>query len=91
MGETRMQKEILQRIAPEEKPQIMAKIEKKLYDWATKAQGVMIKTERDTFVYVFEQQYLEEMQNEKFSILDEKSGNCKAATLYTTHTSFTRH
>ena len=63
--------EILQRIAPEEKPQIMARIEKKLYDWATKSQGVMIKTERDTFVYEFEQKYLEEMQNEKFSILDE--------------------
>lgn len=63
--------EIIQRIAPEDKPQIMAKVEKKLYDWASKSQGVMIKTERDTFVYVFEQKYLEEMQNEKFSILDE--------------------
>ena len=63
--------EIIQRIAPEDKPQIMAKIEKKLYDWATNSQGVMIKTERDTFVYVFEQKYLDEMQNEKFSILDE--------------------
>lgn len=63
--------EIIQRIAPEDKPQILAKIEKKLYDWASKSQGVMIKTERDTFVYVFEQKYLEEMQNEKFGILDE--------------------
>jgi len=63
--------EIVQRIATEEKPQVMAAIEKNLYDWAAKTQGVMIKTERDTFVYVFEQKYLEEMQNEKFSILDE--------------------
>ena len=63
--------EIIQRILPEEKPQLMAKIEKKLYDWAAKSKGVMIKTERDTFVYVFEQEYLTEMQNEKFSILDE--------------------
>ncbi len=63
--------EIVQRIATEEKPQVMAVIEKKLYDWAAKTQGIMIKTERDTFVYVFEQKYLEEMQNEKFSILDE--------------------
>ena len=66
--------EIIQRIAPEEKPQIMAKIEKKLYDWASKSQGVMIKTERDTFVYVFEQKYLNDMQSEKFSILDEMKG-----------------
>ena len=63
--------EIIQRILPEEKPQIMAAIEKKLYDWAAKTGGVMIKTERDTFVYVFEQEFLSEMQNEKFSILDE--------------------
>lgn len=63
--------EIVQRIATEEKPQVMAAIEKNLYDWAVKTGGIMIKTERDTFVYVFEQKYLEEMQNEKFSILDD--------------------
>ncbi len=62
--------EIIQRIAAEEKPQVMAEIEKILYDWANESNGVMIKTERDTFVYVFEQKHLEEMQNEKFSILD---------------------
>lgn len=63
--------EIVQRIATEEKPQVMAAIEKNLYDWAVKTGGIMIKTERDTFVYVFEQKYLEEMQNEKFNILDD--------------------
>ena len=30
----------------------------------------MIKTERNTFVYLFEQKYLEEIKNEKFSVLD---------------------
>lgn len=63
--------EIIQRIAPEEKPQIMAKIEKKLYDWASGKEGLIIKTERETFDFIFEQKYLAEMQNEKFSILDE--------------------
>ena len=63
--------EIVQRIATEEKPQVMAAIEKNLYDWTAKTGGIMIKTERDTFVYIFEQKYLEEMQNEKFSILDD--------------------
>ena len=62
--------EIIQRIATEEKPQIMARIEKMLYDWASETEGVMIKTERETFVYVFEEKYLNEMQNDKFSILD---------------------
>lgn len=62
--------EIIQRIAAEEKPQVMAEIEKTLYDWAIESEGIMIKTERDTFVYVFEQKHLEQMQNEKFSVLD---------------------
>lgn len=62
--------EIIQRIMAEEKPQVMAEIEKTLYDWAIKSEGVMIKTERDSFVYVFEQKHLEEMQNDKFSVLD---------------------
>ena len=62
--------EIIQRIAAEEKPQVMAEIEKTLYDWANESNGVMVKTERETFVFIFEQKYLEEMQNEKFSVLD---------------------
>ncbi|MDO5556215.1 MAG: hypothetical protein Q4G09_06330 [Clostridia bacterium] len=62
--------EIIQRIATEEKPQVMARIEKMLYDWATETQGLMIKTERETFVYIFEEKYLSQMQNDKFSILD---------------------
>ena len=62
--------EIIQRIATEEKPQVMAEIEKTLYDWASESEGMMIKTERDTFVYVFEQKALEQMQEDKFSVLD---------------------
>ena len=62
--------EIIQRIAAEEKPQVMAEIEKTLYDWANESEGMMIKTERDTFVYVFEQKCLAEMKEDKFSVLD---------------------
>jgi len=62
--------EIIQRIATEERPQVMAEIEKILYDWATETGGVMIKTDRNTFIYVFDQKYLEDMQNDRFSILD---------------------
>lgn len=62
--------EIIQRIATEERPQVMARIEKTLYDWAAETEGVMVKTERETFVYVFEEKFLNQMQNEKFSILD---------------------
>ncbi len=63
--------EIIQRLSEERKPQILARIEKKLYEWASLSGGVMIKKERDTYVFVFEQQYLSEMENNKFTILDE--------------------
>jgi len=62
--------EMLQRISSEEKPQVMAKIEKIIYDWAIESNGVVIKSERDTFVYVFEQRYLDKIKENKFQILD---------------------
>lgn len=62
--------EIMQRISNEERPVISAKIEKTIYDWAMESKGVVIKSERDTFVYIFEQRYLEKIEENKFSILD---------------------
>ncbi len=62
--------EVIQRVQTEEIPQIMAKIEKELYDWANDVQGIMIKKERDTFVFVFEQKFIDKMKEEKFAILD---------------------
>ena len=51
--------EIMQRIGTEERPQIIASLEKTIYDWANLANGLIIKTERDTFIYVFEKRFLE--------------------------------
>lgn len=62
--------DIIQRILPEKKMELLAKIEKEIIDWVTKTGGLIIKTERDSFIYVFEQQYLAEFEKEKFNILD---------------------
>ena len=62
--------EIMQRIGTEEKPQIIASLEKTIYEWASLANGLIIKTERDTFIYVFEKRHLEQIESTKFSILD---------------------
>lgn len=62
--------EIIQRILPEKKIELLAKIEKEIIDWVVKTGGLIIKTERDYFVYVFEQKYLAEFEKEKFNILD---------------------
>lgn len=62
--------EMNQRLEDEEKPGVLAKIEKTLYDWASTFEGLMIKAERDTFVCIFENKYLPVLEDKKFSILD---------------------
>ena len=62
--------EIVQRVLPERKVELLAKIEKEIIDWVTKTGGLIIKTERDSFICVLEQQYLSEFEKEKFNILD---------------------
>ncbi len=62
--------EVNQRIEDEKKPVLMAQIEKSIYDWASDFQGLVVKSERDTFVCIFEQRYLEELEEKKFNILD---------------------
>ena len=62
--------EIMQRLDGSEKPQITAQIDKDMYEWASKTNGVLIKSDRDRYIYLFEQRYLEDVKEDKFSILD---------------------
>ena len=63
--------EIMQRVPDEDKPVLIAKIEKTIYDWATELEGLIIKNERDTFVALIEKKYVEKLEEEKFKILDQ--------------------
>ena len=62
--------ETMQRLDAGEKPQVIAEIDKQMYDWANKTNGVLIKSDRDRYVYLFEQRYLDDVKEDKFSILD---------------------
>ncbi len=62
--------ELISRLSPEDKPTVLAKIDKAVYDWASSTGGLVIKNERDTYIYIFEQQYLAEIEKNKISILD---------------------
>jgi len=62
--------EIMQRVSAEDRPILTATIERSLYDWATEFKGLIVKSERDTFIVILEQKYLEQLENEKFTILD---------------------
>lgn len=69
--------EILQRALPEEKIEIIGKIEKSIMDWAAETGGLIVKNDANSFVYTFEKQYLLKMEKEKFNILD------KVKSIYT--------
>lgn len=62
--------EIAQRIPKEDMSQIIAKIEKNVYEWVETAGGLAIKTERDTFIYVLRNKELSKLKENKFGILD---------------------
>ena len=62
--------ETMQRLDASEKPVVTAEIDKKMYDWANQTNGVLIKSDRDRYVYLFEQRYFNDLKEDKFSILD---------------------
>ena len=62
--------EVIQRIRDDEKPQVIATIEKKIYDWASDFNGLILKLERDTFVGIFEKKYIKQIEEKRFDILD---------------------
>ncbi|MBP3255343.1 MAG: DHH family phosphoesterase [Clostridia bacterium] len=63
--------EIIQRVADEDKPAVIAQLEKAIYDWASEIKGLIIKSDRDTFVLIAEKQYIDVLEEEKFKILDQ--------------------
>jgi c-di-AMP phosphodiesterase-like protein len=62
--------ETMQRIVTEKRPEVIAQIEKNIYEWIGETNGITIKQERDTYICLFEKRYLERLKENKFSILD---------------------
>ena len=62
--------EVMQRVNAEQKTQLMAKVESTIYDWVNQTNGILVKEDRDTYVYVFEHRNLEKIKEDKFAILD---------------------
>ena len=63
---------------------VLDEIDKKIYEWANQTNGVLIKSDRDRYVYLFEQRYLEDVKEDKFSILDKiKEINTKEKVQFT--------
>lgn len=63
--------ELMQRVTEEEKLKITSNAEKNIYSWVNKYDGLLVKSERDTYVCIFDQFNLEKIKEDKFEILDE--------------------
>lgn len=63
--------ELMQRATEEEKLKITSEVEKHIYAWVNEYNGLIIKSDRDTYVCIFDQLNIEKMKTEKFEILDE--------------------
>ena len=66
--------DLIKRALPQEKLELLARIDKVIYDWAEKTNGLILKTSNDNFIYFFEQRHLPELEKNKFPILDEVKG-----------------
>lgn len=53
----------------EERTQVLTEIEKKIYEWLAKFDGIALKTERDRYVLILETKYLDKIIEDKFEIL----------------------
>ncbi len=49
---------------------VLAQIDEKLNNWAAAGDGLLLKTERDRYLFIFEEQYYAHFVEEKFSVLD---------------------
>ena len=62
--------EIIQRTSGEQQIQLFSQIEKKIYDWVADFKGLVVKSERDTFIWFCEKKHLKQLEENKFNILD---------------------
>ncbi len=63
--------EINQRMSAELIPLLITQVEKIIYDWASKYNALIVKSDRDTFLCIIEQKELIKAEQDKMTILDE--------------------
>ncbi|WP_298016816.1 DHH family phosphoesterase [uncultured Dysosmobacter sp.] len=62
--------DLMKACADTQRSAVLAQIDEKLNNWAAAGDGLLLKTERDRYLFVFEEQHYEHFVEEKFSVLD---------------------
>ena len=63
--------EMVELLPDDKKALILAEVEKKIFDWASRNNGAIVKSDRKTYAYFIEQKDLDKIKEQKFDILDE--------------------
>ena len=62
--------ELMKACADTQRSAILAQIDEKLNAWAAVSDGLLLKTERDRYLFLFEEQHYAHFVEDKFSVLD---------------------
>lgn len=62
--------EIVSGMSEKEKSSLISDIDDKIADWSGHCGGYIVKVERDRYIFIFEERYLEGYRENKFSVLD---------------------
>lgn len=63
--------ELMKGVSDSGRSVLLAQIDSKIGAWADAANGILLKYERNRYLFIFEEQYLNRFCEEKFSVLDE--------------------
>lgn len=62
--------DVMNATADNMRPQLTSEIDKRINEWTRGASGVLKKTERDRYIFLFEHRYLDALITRKFELLD---------------------
>ena len=62
--------DLMKACADTQRSGILAQIDEKLDQWAAGTEGILLKTERDRYLFLFEERHYDHFVEEKFSVLD---------------------
>ena len=62
--------DLMKACADTQRSAVLAQIDEKVSAWAAAGAGLLLKTERDRYLFIFEEQHYQHFVEEKFSVLD---------------------
>ncbi len=62
--------ELMKACADTQRSAVLAQIDEKLSRWAAGGEGLLLKTERDRYLFLFEEQHFDHFAEDRFSVLD---------------------